>query len=356
MAAPGAHYNLDLENRWGYRPERNAFAPSRRPEESAVPSPPMLLALNLPAVNLPAIVALAAVATIGYLVGRARRQAQAANEPRDRRDLRRARQVAAELEAVAESVRRALAVHHASLVRFKQRVGQLSRADQEVAWKQLCAESEEMLKPTTRLAGELSHAYDSIRQQTGHLMSFAEVRTDPLTGVHNRRGLEETLASLFAMMHRYEQSFSLAIVDVDHFKRINDNHGHLHGDHLLQEVANLLDESVRDTDLVARYGGEEFVVVMPQTDLDGASVFTERFRRAVAERLGIHVSGGVAMVLDGDSADSLMSRADTALYSAKAAGRNRVYRHTGIDTEPVAGEDDVSLPLARQSVVQPAEA
>ena len=98
-------------------------------------------------------------------------------------------------------------------------------------------------------------------------MTFTEVRTDPLTGVSNRRALDETLESMFAMMHRYEHPFSVVLLDIDNFKQINDEQGHLYGDRMLKAVSRLLDDNVRDTDMVARYGGEEFVIVMPQTTL-----------------------------------------------------------------------------------------
>jgi diguanylate cyclase (GGDEF)-like protein len=156
-----------------------------------------------------------------------------------------------------------------------------------------------------------------------------------LTKVANRRALDETLDSLFALLNRYEQRFSVIILDIDHFKKINDAQGHLQGDRILQSVARVIDETVRDTDMVARYGGEEFVVVMPHTDLDGASIFADRLRFKIENTIEVTVSGGAAEALDGDNPQTLLTRADTALYSAKAAGRNRVYRHTGADIEPI---------------------
>ena len=126
--------------------------------------------------------------------------------------------------------------------------------------------------------------------------------------------------------------------DIDHFKQVNDREGHVHGDRVLQELADLFEECVRDTDIIARYGGEEFVIVMPQTDLAGASAFSERLRFQVANRLTITVSGGVTAAVEGDTPESLFARADTALYSAKDAGRNRVFCRLGDHTQPVAPE------------------
>ena len=139
---------------------------------------------------------------------------------------------------------------------------------------------------------------------------------------------------MFALMNRYETRFSVAIVDIDHFKKINDAHGHLYGDSILTAVARVLSDNARDTDVVARYGGEEFVIVMPQTPVEGGCVFAERLRERVAASLPLTVSVGVGHALDGDNAQTLLARADAALYAAKAAGRNLVFFHTGLQTQP----------------------
>lgn len=285
--------------------------------------------------EIPLPVALSVIAVLGYLAGRSSRARAVHEADKARRELRRAKVIAKELEQIAESVRKSLAAHHLNVARFKDRVSELSNQDKDSAWQELCGEAEQILKPTLRLAEQIAQSYDEIRQQTNQLMTFSEVRTDPLTRVSNRRGLDETLDSMFALMERYEDPFSLVIFDIDHFKQVNDKKGHLHGDRTLQAVARILDESVRDTDIVARYGGEEFVVVLPKTALESACHFAERVRGTVENSLGLTISGGVAMAIDGDNVQSLLSRADAALYSGKAAGRNRVYRHTGTDIEPI---------------------
>jgi diguanylate cyclase (GGDEF)-like protein len=290
-------------------------------------------------IDIPAPVALALVCVLGYWVGRRQRKAGGDLALRSRRELNRAKAVASELEKIAWTVRQNLAKHHTSVCRFRERVGKLGDHRQQSAWKDLCREAEEILKPTLQLATQIANAYDEIRQQSANLMTFTEVRTDPLTGVNNRRGLDDGLATHFALLARYDAKFSLTLFDIDHFKLINDKEGHLHGDHVLQELARLLDESIRETDLIARYGGEEFVVVMPQTDLEGASFFSERLRQKVEKEMSITVSGGVATASDGDNAESLIARADTALYGAKLAGRNRVFLHDGNVTQQVAVAD-----------------
>jgi diguanylate cyclase len=287
-------------------------------------------------IQVPLPVALAVVATLGYMISRWHRPATNSEVMRSRREFKRAQAVASDLEKIAWTVRQNLAKYHASVSSFKERVGRMGDGGHEAAWRDLCHEAETILKPTLQLATQIASAYDEIRQQSANLMTFTEVRTDPLTGLNNRRGLDDALASQIALMSRYHSPFSVAMFDIDHFKQVNDREGHLQGDRILQELSLLLEECVRDTDVVARYGGEEFVVVMPQTDLAGASILTERVRFEVADRMAITVSGGVAAACEGDTAESALGHADTALYSAKAAGRNRVFCHTGSDTLPVA--------------------
>jgi diguanylate cyclase (GGDEF)-like protein len=292
-------------------------------------------------IQIPTPVALAFVAAMGYLINRWRRPVSSEVVDRSRRDLKRAQAVALELEKIAFAVRQSLANHHASLSRFKDRVSTLGDA-RETAGKELCRETEEILRPTLKLATQIANAYDEIRQQTAHLMTFAEARTDPLTGVNNRRGLDDVLSSQLGLTSRYGSVFSLALFDIDHFKQVNDREGHLYGDRVLQELGRLLDSCVRETDIVGRYGGEEFLVVMPQTDLAGAGRFAERMRREVAARLGVTVSGGLAAARAGDTADSIIARADRALYAAKRAGRNQLYCHTGEEEQPLAADEPVA--------------
>jgi len=289
-------------------------------------------------IQIPIPVALAFVATMGYLISQWHRPVVNDIVIRSRRELKRAQAVASELEKINWTIRQSLEKHHASVSKFKDRVGRLSERQQEAAWKDLCQEAESLLKPTLQLATQLAGAYDEIRRQSANLMTFTEVRTDPLTGINNRRGLEDALAAQLALMGRYHSPFSLTMFDIDHFKQLNDREGRLHGDRVLQELSQLLEECVRDTDIIARYGGEEIVVLMPQTDLAGACLLSERVRFEVANRLAITVSGGVTAAEQSDTAESLIGRADTALYSAKNAGRNRVFFHSGNDTQPVAEE------------------
>lgn len=287
-------------------------------------------------VGLPEVVALAAAVTIAYVFGRrSRRPPDDPHAEQAQRDLETAAAIAQDLEGIAAEVHADLAAHRRSVVRFKAKVRAMHSGSLSASSKALNAEAERVLAPTLTLAGQLSYAYDRIRQRSTQLLAFTEVRIDALTGVGNRRALDEQLKLLFGLLNRYQRPFSIAIFDIDRFAEINERQGRAFGDQVLQRVANLFKESVRDTDFVARYGSEEFVVVMPHTRLPGAGVFGERLRGLVEQEVGHTVSGGLAEGTPEDDAQSLLNRADSALYSAKAAGRNAVYQHNGTTIRPV---------------------
>ena len=157
---------------------------------------------------------------------------------------------------------------------------------------------------------------------------------DGLTGIHNRRWLDETL---HRMVRRHEGSggnLSVSLIDIDHFKSFNDTYGHAAGDHVLTLVAASLAQNLRPTDLVARFGGEEFVIIFPQTAIDLAAIAAERVRAAIAaeslvmpdgtELPSVTISMGVAQLVEGQKVSELLKVADRAMYEAKEAGRNRV--------------------------------
>jgi diguanylate cyclase (GGDEF)-like protein len=153
--------------------------------------------------------------------------------------------------------------------------------------------------------------------------------TDRLTGLFNRRKLDEVLEEELLRCRRYGVEFAVIIMDIDHFKRVNDSHGHHVGDAVLQAMAAILREGTRDADALARLGGEEFVIVCRHADLEGALDTAERMRAAIDAHsfpgVGrVTASFGAAACCDQDTSDSLLERADAALYRAKAAGRNRV--------------------------------
>nr|WP_300989080.1 PAS domain S-box protein [Thiocapsa sp.] len=154
--------------------------------------------------------------------------------------------------------------------------------------------------------------------------------TDMLTGIRNRRYFEQTVANEIARAARYDEPVSLLIFDIDHFKRINDTHGHLVGDQVLVELTRLVGDHLRASDLLARWGGEEFVILIPQCGLNEARQLAEKLRLLIAGETFSGVgcitsSFGVADYRPPETADAWLDRADQALYDAKGAGRNRVF-------------------------------
>jgi diguanylate cyclase (GGDEF)-like protein len=155
---------------------------------------------------------------------------------------------------------------------------------------------------------------------------------DELTGINNRRHLMELLNHEKNRSLRSGGVFCLAMLDIDHFKNVNDRHGHLAGDAVLRAVATMIDKTLRNTEFCGRYGGEEFLIVLTQTDIKGALIFAERVRtnieNALFPDLGTHFKATVSIGLSeyhiGEDIDKIISRADEAPYLAKKGGRNRV--------------------------------
>jgi len=184
---------------------------------------------------------------------------------------------------------------------------------------------------------ELGALYEDARQRAV---------TDGLTGLYNHGHFKELLALEFARCKRYGSPLTLLLVDIDHFKKINDTFGHLTGDVVLRRVAHALRGQVRDCDWVARYGGEEMAILLPSTDLKGALVVAERIRRFVRDMVflteekqqvpAITVSIGVAEQRKSDTPTGLINRADQALYQAKSSGRNQVCAESGELVVPAA--------------------
>lgn len=187
---------------------------------------------------------------------------------------------------------------------------------------------------------------------------------DPLTGVYNRRHLEQHLAAELAFAERHQSSISVILLDLDHFKQINDEHGHPLGDVVLERVAEVVASQIRTEDVLARYGGEEFIIVLRETPLGGAEVLAERIRRAVAahriplsaERaLLVTLSAGCASLActGGAGVEQLIQIADRRLYMAKQQGRNRVMGATprlrSIPPPAAGSSSQTELPAASQT-------
>lgn len=200
----------------------------------------------------------------------------------------------------------------------------------------LQADTHKMRSAVVDLQGNLAHSrqeIETLKRELEH--ARVEALTDPLTGALNRRGFDMQFSRLLAESETSNGEISLIMLDIDHFKKINDTHGHLFGDKVIRGVAEVLKANVKGRDAIARLGGEEFGVLLPETSLSGAQVLADRIRQMVEkgrirrqdgkdEVGGITISLGVAKLNRDEDTTAFINRADMALYVSKENGRNRV--------------------------------
>lgn len=213
----------------------------------------------------------------------------------------------------------------------------------------LAAATRQMRDTNKALESRLSTSREEISQLQQSLEAIrTETLTDPLTSLGNRKYFDQNIEAAVAQAHKREEPLSLLMIDIDHFKLFNDNHGHLTGDQVLRLVGISLKQSIKGQDVTARYGGEEFAVILPNTALRSALAVADNIRRAVmskqlkkkstGETLGrITVSVGLSILNPGDDVHALIDRADTCLYAAKRGGRNRVVSESDPEYLPNTG-------------------
>ncbi|MBI5757313.1 MAG: GGDEF domain-containing protein [Planctomycetales bacterium] len=205
--------------------------------------------------------------------------------------------------------------------------------------------SSAILEATTRileankdLQTDLANARAEIATQREQLGAMAtQALTDPLTGLDNRRSLDQELKRQVARVNRHGSHVCVVMIDLDHFKKVNDRFGHLIGDELLRTVSGLIKRVMRDGDFVARYGGEEFACILPNTSLEDSQIPAERIRCEIAAHsmkvgnanVSPTVSIGISECTAGDTVEQFVHRADQALYAAKGSGRNCCSFHNG---------------------------
>ena len=197
----------------------------------------------------------------------------------------------------------------------------------------------------------MTHRLKDLEQQATHLredleVQHARVLMDPLTGILNRAGYTEMVTKHFARWKRYGGALSLAVIDLDLFKEINDRYGHAAGDKVLATVASKLKDMMRESDVLCRYGGEEFVLLLPETSVSDARTMLEKLRSHIADcpfrhkdtPVRVTMSCGVAQFQAADTIDGVFERADSAMYRAKQNGRNCVYTEFDplVETPPPA--------------------
>jgi diguanylate cyclase len=202
----------------------------------------------------------------------------------------------------------------------------------------LMADTHTMHGAIARLGTSLVTTQQQVEQLRSELAHVREQAVeDALSGLLNRRGFDKAIAEQIDAARAQGLPLTLLMLDIDHFKRVNDQYGHVVGDHVIRGIGHVLRSVLRPTDIAARYGGEEFAVVAPGSGIDDAMHLAEQIRMAVArarlrrldtdQTIGsITLSAGVASLQERDDATSLVGRADKALYRAKCAGRNQVHR------------------------------
>jgi len=263
-----------------------------------------------------------------------------------------ARETASRLGNLARSMRSQIDKHRIEMAAALQKMAEAPVANQEAVSREL----RQLIESNEKLQAALDKAESKMHEQARTIADYAaRVRTDTLTQVLNRGEFDEELVRRVAEWHRRERPFTVIMLDVDQFKRVNDRFGHQTGDQVLQFVAQVLRNTLREMDLLARFGGDEFAILLPDTNLDEATQAADRLRQRIEEiqvpvdghSLNLTVSLGLAEVLPSDDDETVLSRADEALYAAKESGRNRCCYHDGSQTATLPlGGIDAGLPQA----------
>ena len=310
----------------------------------------------------------AAELALGTLIGwwlRGKRdttQAAAQTQSADEQTSR-AKKALDNLNRLAASVAANVGEHNSQVQAINTELAGANSANGAPSESVVMASVAKLMEANDRLQKELKSAENKLYVQAGELQAReADALTDALTGRANRRAFDNEIERRIVEWNRRQTPVTLLMVDVDHFKKFNDTHGHQAGDEVLRGVAQTLFKSMRDMDLVARYGGEEFAVVMPVTTVEQSKTAVERARAAIEQavysfegkNLKVTISGGVAQTQSSDVPATLIKRADDALYAAKKAGRNRAYLHDGQQALPLLQEPVAQKPAEPAKIEKPA--
>jgi diguanylate cyclase len=254
--------------------------------------------------------------------------------------------------------------HKTQMEQVNRELRTLASADSPMLTKVVLGTIAEVMEINDRLQNRLSAAETKLQQQARQMEShITAARTDPLTTLPNRRAFDDELLRRLAEWNRKRNSFCLLMIDVDHFKSLNDRYGHPAGDQVLRSLAEVLRGTAREMDMVARIGGEEFAAILPSTSAQEGRQATERILAAVAaapirvdqKELKVTVSLGLAAVTAGDDHTRLISRADEALYMSKHAGRNCGHFHNGVTCEPIRWNAGVAPASVAHEAPPPAD-
>lgn len=308
-----------------------------------------------------AMVAIAMIAGAGgYLIGRRQQPSPSSGENTVDQSLQQTLLADKHrLEAFAHSLYQLTSKVDVQVGEHTVRVGEIANSLETAADVESTLSAAQLLISTNlKLKTELDEAKAQIEQQREQMATcLQESRTDALTNVPNRRAFDLEINRSLNEWRQREKSFALLFLDIDHFKRVNDNHGHMVGDHVLKSVATCLKTNLRENDFLARFGGEEFAVILPEINEAVAILIAERLRTEVehwTHRIGQHeisitTSIGMKVVHGLDCELDLLSKTDTALYAAKTAGRNSCYLWNNVSSTP----ELVQVPAKSVEVVEP---
>ena len=271
---------------------------------------------------------------VGYLLGRSTRGAKDRNEVDDQRAT--VLKSLVELLKSTEQLTTDVDSHNSQMQMVHRHVGDLQvSGEMEAIQHELLEHITAVVESNQRLEDDLVVARSRMEEQAEEIdRTRLEARTDVLSGVYNRKAFDEKLLLLLSTFRREAKPFALVLMDIDHFKRINDTHGHPAGDRVVAHVGKFLKGCARPGDYVARYGGDEFVLLLPDTELKRGLKMVEDIRARIAqtnfdiglrgELAAVTFSIGMAGASDGDCSDTLILRADRGLYRSKQGGRNQV--------------------------------
>ena len=285
--------------------------------------------------------------------------------PVDQDEVRRARELLGCLQKLASSVAVDLGEHNTRVEEINVEL----KSDKLHEPAKILNVVTKLVDANKTMQGRLDQAEDRLREQVRLVESHAaEARTDALTLVGNRRAFETDIAQCLADFHRAGQVFTLAMIDLDKFKRFNDTYGHQAGDEVLRGTGRVLRRVLRESDSISRYGGEEFAVLFNRATISEVQRALTRLRKAIAktdfelsgEKLQVTISIGAAQVMGNEDQGAIVQRADAALYASKEAGRNCSHWHDGQKILPILDEESNPPPAAPPSkaieVPKPAEA
>ncbi|TWT77571.1 putative diguanylate cyclase YdaM [Posidoniimonas polymericola] len=294
------------------------------------------------------VLQLAVGIAVGYWIAGSKKSASTTED-----DRRRAQRLAGELRTLTADLSAEARRQGEQLERVDDRLQSESRAlsispEDNPLTALVSGVIREMLQANQQLQQRLMTAELEVESQAAEIAEHLHTAmTDPLTELPNRRAMDDHLSMRADAWRKHKTPYSVVMLDVDHFKQFNDTHGHAAGDEALKTIASALREALRQHDVVARYGGEEFALILPHTSLQtGQSAVHKAIQsvRATTVKVGgqsipVTASAGLASIAAGERIESLMSRADQALYAAKQAGRNQAWLHDGAVTAPLSPPD-----------------